>query len=898
MQGRTLKDTSSAAIRQSFIDYFAERGHKSVPSSPVFPQDDPTLLFTNAGMNQFKDVFLGTGTRDYTRAVDAQKCIRVQGKHNDLEEVGVDTYHHTFFEMLGTWSFGDYFKEDAITWAWEILTDVWGLPKERLWVSVFAGDEKDGLEPDEEAESLWLKNTDIDPSHVLRFDRTDNFWEMGDTGPCGPCTEIHLDRGGPETDPADGADPEIGVNVGGERFIELWNLVFMQFNRMDDGSLVELPAKHVDTGMGFERVLGVLQGKLSNYDTDLFQPIFRRLEELSGKMYGQGSDEVDIAMRVCADHVRAVTSALSDGALPSNEGRGYVLRRLVRRASRYGLQTLDLKEPFLFELVEVVASIMGNAYPEIVQRRDHAALVIKSEEESFRTTLDRGLVQFEKLADKLESGAILPGRESYELYATYGFPQDLVELLGRERGFELDLEGWEAARNDHSAASRGEGSFKQLVSAEELTGLKETRSMVYGQLEGSPAEVLGEAGTGKVMALLEDQGRGERLVLDESPFYGESGGQVGDRGKISNPDGTFAFQVRDTQKVGGVVVHLGVSEGLIVPGVLVSCAVDHDHRRDVRANHTATHLLHRALRDVLGDHVTQQGSFVGPDRLRFDFSQPKGLKPAQIDRIEGLVNEAIQANHPVNSSEESYDAATQRGVTALFGEKYGDTVRVVDMGGWSMELCGGTHANRSGDLGSFAILSEKAIQAGVRRIEAVVGRPAGKHFREQRALLAQAQDLLKTSAQEVPERISALQGDLKEAKKKARQAAMGDLGALADKVKSELEEANGVLWGVVAVGEIDANGLRELSARAKSFSPDHCITLLGQSDGKVPFLVLSGGAAMNKGLKAGDLAKTLAGFLGGGGGGRPDAAQGQGLNPDGLNDAMEAVKKQVCTALA
>ena len=897
MQGRTLKDTSSAAIRQSFIDYFAERGHKSVPSSPVFPQDDPTLLFTNAGMNQFKDVFLGTGTRDYSRAVDAQKCIRVQGKHNDLEEVGVDTYHHTFFEMLGNWSFGDYFKEDAITWAWEILTDVWGLPKERLWVSVFAGDEKDALEPDEEAESLWLKNTDIDPSHILRFDRTDNFWEMGDTGPCGPCTEIHLDRGGPETNPADGADPEIGVNVGGERFIELWNLVFMQFNRMDDGSLVELPAKHVDTGMGFERVLGVLQGKLSNYDTDLFQPIFRRLEELSGKMYGQGSDEVDIAMRVCADHVRAVTSALSDGALPSNEGRGYVLRRLVRRASRYGLQTLDLKEPFLFELVEVVASIMGDAYPEIGQRTDHAALVIKSEEESFRKTLDRGLVQFEKLAGKLESGATLPGRESYELYATYGFPQDLVELLGRERGLELDLDGWEAARNDHSAASRGEGSFKQLLSAEELTGLKETRSLVYGHGEGSPEEALGEAGTGKVMALLGDQGRGERLVLDASPFYGESGGQVGDRGKIGNADGTFGFHVRDTQKVGGVVVHLGVSEGLIETGAQVSCAVDHDHRRDVRANHTATHLLHRALREVLGDHVTQQGSFVGPDRLRFDFSQPKGLKVAQIERIEGLINEAIQANHPVTSTEESYDAATQRGVTALFGEKYEDTVRVVDMGGWSMELCGGTHAIRSGDLGSFSILSEKAIQAGVRRIEAVVGRHAGKHFREQRALLAQAQDLLKTSAQEVPERISALQGDLKEAKKKARQAAMGDLGSLANKVKSELNETNGVLWGVVAVGEMDANGLRELSARAKSFSPDHCITLLSQSDGKVPFLVLSGGEAINKGLKAGDLAKTLAGFLGGGGGGRPDAAQGQGLNPEGLDDAMEAVTKQVQGAL-
>jgi len=897
MQGSTLQDTSSAAIRQSFLDYFIERGHKSVPSSPVFPKDDPTLLFTNAGMNQFKDVFLGTGKRDYRRAVDAQKCIRVQGKHNDLEEVGVDTYHHTFFEMLGNWSFGDYFKEDAITWAWEILTEVWGMPKERLWVTVFAGDEKDGLGPDLEAEALWRNNTDIDPGHILRFDRRDNFWEMGDTGPCGPCTEIHLDRGGPDSDPADGADSKCGVNAGNERFIELWNLVFMQFNRMDDGSLIELPAKHVDTGMGFERVLGVLQGKLSNYDTDLFQPIFRVLENLSGKVYDQGDSEVDIAMRVCGDHVRAVTVALSDGALPSNEGRGYVLRRLIRRASRYGLQNLDLKEPFLFELVDVVASILGKAYPEIAQRTEHAALIIKSEEESFRKTLDRGLVQFEKLAGKLKSGATLPGRESYELYATYGFPQDLVELLGRERGLELDAEGWEAARNDHSTASRGEGSFKQLLSAEELTGLKETDSLAHGAESGSPAELLGEAGLGHVLSLLADQGGGERLVLDATPFYGEGGGQVGDRGRITNASGTFAFEVHDTQRVGGVVVHLGVSEGVIETGAEVSCAVDHSHRHGVRANHTATHLLHTALREVLGDHVTQQGSYVGADRLRFDFSQPKGLKPEQIDRIEELVNDAILANHVVASTEESYDAATERGVMALFGEKYSDTVRVVDIGGWSMELCGGTHATRSGDLGGFAILSEKAIQAGVRRIEAVAGRSAQEHFREQRALLNQVQSLLKSSAEDVPERISALQSELKDARKSARQAAMGDVGALADKVKAGLTEVDGVLWGVVSLGEIDATGLRELSVRAKSFSKDHCITLLGQSEGKVPFLVLCGGSALEKGLAAGELAKTLAGFLGGGGGGRPDAAQGQGLKPDGLTEAIAAVSARVMETL-
>ena len=887
-----LPDTSSRAVRRAFLEFFADREHRVVPSAPVFPQDDPTLLFTNAGMNQFKDVFLGTGTRDYRRAADTQKCIRVQGKHNDLEEVGVDTYHHTFFEMLGNWSFGDYFKEEAITWAWTLLTEVFELPKERLWVTVFAGDEGDGLGPDEEAERLWREHTDIDPSHVLRFDRRDNFWEMGETGPCGPCTEIHLDRGGPDSDPMDGANPEIGVNAGNERFIELWNLVFMQFNRQDDGSLVELPAKSVDTGMGFERVLGVLQGKHSNYDTDLFQPLFRALEGLCEHRYGAGDSAVDIAMRVCADHVRAVTSALSDGALPSNEGRGYVLRRLIRRASRYGLQTLGLEEPFLYRLVPVVAEVLGEAFPEIAQRLDHATLVVRSEEESFRKTLERGLVQFERLTKGLGEGSRLDGREAYELYATFGFPQDLVELLARERGMSLDSEGWEAARAAHSEVSRSEGSFKQLVSPEELSSLRATQGLYHGSgAEGLEAETA-------VQRLLEDRGRGPRLVLEASPFYAEGGGQVGDQGVVEAFDGSFRFTVEDTQRVGEVVVHLGTLEGAVAEGARCRARVDAGRRAAVRANHTATHLLHKALREVLGEHVTQQGSYVGPDRLRFDFSHPKGLSPEEQSEVERRVNAAVLANHGVTATEESFQAATERGVMALFGEKYGDEVRVVDVGGWSMELCGGTHVQRSGDIGPFVVLSEKAIQAGVRRIEAVTAQTALEHFAAQRTLLADLSQLLKVKDADLPERVAGLQAEVKEARKAAKQAARADAGAAFESLKEELSTTSGVLHGVCRVSGADAEALRDLSTRVKGLGPDHAVVLLGEDDGKVPFLILCGGAALERGLKAGDLARGLAKHLGGGGGGKPQAAQGQGMNPEALEPAVAAAREAIQAALA
>ena len=892
-------DVSAAATRQAFLDFFQSKDHKIVPSAPCFPQDDPTLLFTNAGMNQFKDVFLGTGSRDYKRATDTQKCIRVQGKHNDLEEVGVDTYHHTFFEMLGNWSFGDFFKKEAIAWAWELLTEVWKLPKERLWVTVFSGDEKDGLAADEEAENLWKNLTDIDPSHVLRFDRGDNFWEMGETGPCGPCSEIHIDRGGPGSDPKDGADPDIGVNAGNERFIELWNLVFMQFNRLDDGSLVPLPAPCVDTGMGFERVLAVLQGKLSNYDTDLFQPIFRALESRTGLKYEDGNEDVDIAFRVCADHVRAVCSALADGALPSNEGRGYVIRRLIRRASRYGLQTLGMKEPFLVDIVPAVVEILGGAFPEMATRIDHVQLVMRSEEESFRKTLERGLVQFEKLAVGLKSGATLPGDSAYELYATYGFPQDLVELMCRERGIQLDNDGWETARKAHSEISKSDGKFKQLLSAEELERARasfgDDASKLATQFAYHEEGTHGLYTTGQVVLIKSGpkiDRKGAMIVLSETSFYPEGGGQVADVGRLTYGDGQVFMNVLDVKRIGETIVHIGDLVVDQIPEVdpnnpiFLTSEVDPNHRLSVAANHTATHLLHKALREVLGDHVTQQGSYVGPERLRFDFSQPKGLTPEQLADVESRVSEAILRNVKVKAKEESFDDACARGVTALFGEKYGDTVRVVDVDGWSMELCGGTHVNASGDIGPFVILSERAIQAGVRRIEAITHRTALTYLRERRDLLNQVAGALKAQADEIPERVAALQQQVKEAKKKAKAASAGDAAASVGTVKAALVELGGIQTAVLDLPDHDANALRDLAGGVKSLAPDLVVVLTGRDGGKVPFLCLCAGAAQETGLKAGNLAKRMAGHLGGGGGGRPDVAQGQGQNPAAVEAAL------------
>ncbi|MEM9801014.1 MAG: alanine--tRNA ligase [Planctomycetota bacterium] len=894
---------TAARVRQDFLAFFEERGHRVVPSAPVFPQDDPTLLFTNAGMNQFKDVFLGSGTRKYTRAVDTQKCIRVQGKHNDLEEVGRDTYHHTFFEMLGNWSFGDYFKEEAIEWSWKLLTEVWGLPKERLWATVFGGDEEDGLPADEEAERIWREKTDIDPTHILRFGKEDNFWEMGETGPCGPCTEIHIDRGGSGANPLDGADPTIGVNAGNERFIELWNNVFIQFNRQDDGDLVELPAKHVDTGMGFERVLAVLQGKSSNYDTDLFAPIFARIEELTGKAYGgRPDDEADVAFRVCADHVRAFTAAVADGVTPSNEGRGYVLRRLVRRASRYGLQHLGAKEPFLFQVVPVVAEVLGDAFPEMRTRLEHVQLVLKKEEEAFRKTLDRGLVQFEKLR-KATDGKTLDGREAYELYATFGFPRDLVELMARENGLEVDEDGWEAARAAHSEVSRSEGSFKQILSAEELSGLPGTET-VYHEDAGARAECEADV----LRFFPGDGGRPARLVLNRTAFYAEAGGQIGDTGIIDSHDGTFRFVVEDTQKIGDVHVHLGSADGKPEEGKGATCLVDHDRRNAIRANHTATHLLHQALRDELGDHVAQAGSYVGPDRLRFDISHPSQVSDEEVLRVEDAVNARIAANSEVVTTVESPEEAKSRGAMALFGEKYGDQVRVVSIDEregprpWSLELCGGTHVERTGEIGPFFIVSERAVAAGVRRVEALTHVGALTAFQEQRRLLKELSGQLKASTEELPLRVAQLQKQVKDAKKQKKSAAGDQITRAFELAKNELEARAGVLAGALDVSELDRDGIRQLGDRLKGSTKDLAVVLFGRSDpadaqSGVPFVALCTGEALAKGLAAGELAKTVKGLLGGGGGGRPESAQGQGERPDAIPAAIQALAEAFATSL-
>jgi len=652
--------------------------------------------------------------------------------------------------------------------------------------------------------------------------------------------------------------------------------------------------------MGFERILSVLQGASSNYDTDLFTPIFERIAERSGHEYG-GDSEVDVAFRVAADHVRAVTSAMADGALPSNEGRGYVLRRLIRRASRFGRQTLGLEQPFLWELVPTVAEILGPAFPEIPQRVEHVQLLIRTEEEAFARTLGRGIVRFEELAGRVGAGGVIPGDESFELYATYGFPVDLVELMARERGLALDIDGWSAAEKKHQEASRSEGKFKQLLTAEVLAKIEETaRAGGFAPRTSSTYHEEGERAGSLETELVHAEEAGEiaRLILRESPFYPEAGGQVGDSGKIEGADGAFRMEVDDTQKLGELVVHIGRVEGALpAVGARVTARVDAARRDRTRKNHTATHLMHKALKQVLGDHVNQQGSYVGPDRLRFDFSHPGGVTAEELMQIEALVNGQVFSNGPVTTTVEELDQAKARGVVALFGEKYDERVRVVDVEGWSTELCGGTHVHAAGDIGPFVILSESAIQAGVRRIEALTGPLAVEYVQGQRRVLQQLSHTLKATPEELPERVEALQAQVKEAKKKEKAGSKADVGSAFERLKEALCERGGVSTAVLDVPEVGGAALGELGDRAKSLGPDHAVALFTREGDKVPFLVLVGGRALDQGLKAGALAKTVAGILGGGGGGRPDRAQGQGLQATAVADASKAVEEAISAAL-
>jgi alanyl-tRNA synthetase len=712
----------SSEIRNSFLKFFSDRGHTIVPSAPVIPHDDPTLLFTNAGMNQFKDVFLGKGKRGYVRAADSQKCIRVSGKHNDLEEVGIDTYHHTFFEMLGNWSFGDYYKKDAIEWAWELLTEVWGLDKKRLYATVY--------ETDTEAEDLWKKNTDIDPTRVLRFGKKDNFWEMGETGPCGPCSEIHIDL----TDDLSGCSL---VNAGDPRVMEIWNLVFIQYNRDENGTLTPLPAMHVDTGMGFERMCAVLQQKKSNYDTDVFIPIINRVTELAGKVYtSKLNSPSDIAMRVISDHVRMLSFSIADGGIPSNEGRGYVMRRILRRAARFG-RTLGLHEPFLYKVVDAVIKSMGGHYPEIGERKSHIEKIIRGEEESFNQTLDRGLDIFESVVVRLGDSKIFPGEDAFKLFDTFGFPLDLTEMMATERGLKVDSGRFahlmEVQRDRARKASKKFDSKQVAVQVQDLPQHDVSRFVGYENFEVE-TEVISASG--------------DQIVLKETPFYSESGGQVSDTGEIII--GGQNFQVIDVKKSAGVIIHK-TSTAVSLPALTkVKAKVDIPRRKNIMRNHTVTHLLHEALRVVLGDHLHQQGSLVAPDRLRFDFNHFEKITPEQIKAIEKLVNEKIAEKIPVISLNDpsewlTIDEAKRRypKLKMYFGEKYGDRVRVVEVKNFTAELCGGTHVRNTGDIGFFKIISESGIASGIRRIEAVTGDGAVRYAEERVARIHELDQQLK-----------------------------------------------------------------------------------------------------------------------------------------------------------
>ncbi len=860
----------AADIRSTFLKFFADRGHRAVPSSPVVPLGDPTLLFTNAGMNQFKDVFLGTEKRDYARACSSQKCIRAGGKHNDLENVGHTARHQTFFEMLGNFSFGDYFKKDAIAWAYELVTKGFGLEKARLSYTVFRDDE--------EAAALWREVAGVGDDRVIRLGEKDNFWSMGDTGPCGPCTEIHVDRGAERA-----CGPSCGLGrCDCDRFMEVWNLVFMQFNRDASGKMTPLPKPSVDTGAGLERLAMVIQGVDSNYDTDLLRPLIARVEEISGRPYAEGAAEAGVPHRVIADHVRALSFAFADGALPSNEGRGYVLRRILRRAARYG-RKLDLHRAFIFELVPALAEVMGGAYPELVARRDHVMRVIRSEEESFNLTLDRGLEEFEKVAARLEKERkrAIPGEDAFRLYDTYGFPVDLTRVMADERGMTVDEAGFEAALEEQRQRSRGAARFEAADLSVHGGALEEpTRFLGYG----------GTAGEGRILSfVMRDEGDGE-LILDETPFYAESGGQVGDTGVIEGSG--FRFLIKDTRKQGGVIIHHGVLESLEgrVPrrGELVKATVDADRRELILKNHTATHLLHWALHRVLGPHATQQGSLVHPDYLRFDLTHFQPISEEEQTRIERLVNDKVRDNVEVRTHETSLVEAKAAGVIALFGEKYGERVRVVDTGGFSRELCGGTHVRRTGDIGCFKIVQEAGVAAGVRRIVAFTGPAAVERGLEERARLRELARLLSVPEDRIGERVKALLEQVKELKSQRRETDKRKQTLFADAVEGA--EVAGVRLDIHKRPGASMDDLRALGDAAKKAKEPTVALFIAEQDGKVQLLAALTPDVAKRGVSAVDVLKAMTAVVGGGAGGRPDMAQAGGKDATKVDEAIEAAK--------
>ena len=898
---------SSKEIRQGFIDFFKDKGHKFIPSAPVVPNDDPTLLFTNAGMNQYKDIFLGVKKKQCDCAVNSQKCIRVSGKHNDLEEVGVDTYHHTFFEMLGNWSFDSYFKKEAIQWAWELLTEVYKIDKSKLYVTVFAGDEQDGSEFDKEAAELWPEVTDISPERVLAFGKKDNFWEMGETGPCGPCSEIHIDLGEGRCDMQHVPGHVCGVNAGCARFIELWNIVFIQFNRQIDGSLTPLKAKYIDTGAGLERVASVLQDKKSNYDTDIFTPIIAKISEMCGIEYTSSlTCKTDIAMRVIADHIRSLSFAITDGAVPGNEGRGYVLRRILRRASRFG-RVLDLKEPFIYKLVPTLVSIMGEAFPEIAERAEFVQTVIESEEKSFGRTLDRGLEIFESAAAK--STDVLSGDDAFQLYDTFGFPLDLTQLLARERGLAVDNARFDALMEEQRerarAAQKGTGLLGNLDGAE----LPETDDSLKYTTEKCSANILGIVSLDgfKDKGQITESDDDIAIILDKTCCYAESGGQLGDRGEIKATN--FVFEIDKTIKFGHCVIHQGkVLEGTAKIGQEVEVIVAGE-RESAKKNHTATHLLQWALRKEIGKNVTQQGSLVCPDYLRFDFTSPNALKKEEIANIEKLVNSKIVNGHKVTCTTMPIGKAKELGAMALFGEKYGDEVRVITVGeiednsfdnAFSKELCGGTHVDNTAQIGGFKIIKEESVSAGVRRITALTGQAFIDYMMERCQIADELSMSLKCPCSELSNRVDKLLNDNKELKKQVREAiAKGGSGTSeqAGKLLGTAFEIDGarIILGNVAVST--AEELRECTDVIKKRSKSYAAVLMCNSEDKVFIVSIVSKDLIAKGLKAGNIVKEIAPIVGGGGGGRPDMAQAGGKDASKMAEALETAKDMICKTL-
>jgi alanyl-tRNA synthetase len=885
---------SANEIRQQFLDFFKSKGHTIVPSSPVVPLDDPTLLFTNAGMNQFKDVFLGTGSRPFKRAADTQKCIRAGGKHNDLDDVGKDTYHHTFFEMLGNWSFGDYFKREAIEWAWELLTKVWKLDKSRLHATVFEGDPASGVERDDEAAELWRTVTDIDPTHIHWGNKKDNFWEMGETGPCGPCTEIHIDR---TTDKSGGPL----VNKGDARVMEIWNLVFIQFNRNPDKSLSPLPAKHVDTGMGFERVTAVIQGKGSNYDTDVFAPIFDAIQRVTGaaKYGGKLDDLKDTAYRVIADHVRALTFAITDGAEPSNTKRGFVLRSILRRAERYGWQHLGTTKPFLCDLVPAVVEIMGGAFPELKRSPQRVIDIIREEEDSFLRTLDRGLKLFNDAADKVRSagGGTIGGEDAFKLHDTFGVYIDITEQMAAEADLKVDRAEYARLMDDAKRKAR-ESAKKHLVTAVsgELPKTDDAAKYQGGEVE---ATVLGWV-AGHAVVDDGELGEGEpvALLLDRTNFYAEAGGQVGDIGSISTPTGRF--EVDDTRRLGDAVLHFGqVAEGKVGVGQPATLRVD-GVRLDTMRNHTSTHLMNLALRDILGAHVEQKGSLVDPDKTRFDFTHQHALSHDEIGRIERHVNERIQGDLPVVAvTLPLAEAKKLPGVRAVFGEKYPDPVRVVMIGAerpgqvtreLSTEFCGGTHLQRSSQTGLFKIVSQEPVAKGVRRVTAVTGKRAVEALQHLSAVVDGLSAKLNCRPDELASRVEALQDEVKKLQLQLKKGAASDLAATADKLLAAAADLGGakLIVGEVPAGPVDA--IRSQVDRLRQKAGSSVIAIGWADDGKVGLLVAVTDDLVKKGLHAGKLVGEAAKAAGGKGGGNPTLAQAGGKDPAKLGEALALAK--------